>query len=120
MSKEIKKIGKDESARIQTASGLDIRLFNSGVEWELDRMPFGVAIELLDLRGLDGVLAPPGAYCRISFYKPEIVPGSSGQENEIESMLPGAIYLTSEGVIIKGAGIHPSSPGRHFLDYRER
>ena len=116
---EPQKLEKDDGMRVQTDSGLDIRLFNQSLELELDRMPFGIQVELLDHRGVDRVLSPPGAYFRIRFYKPEIITGASGQENEVKSSLPGAIYLSREGVLIRGC--HPvlSGTNESFIDYKD-
>lgn len=120
MGKNIQKIDENEAMRVQTASGLDIRLFNQLLELELDGMPFGIQVDLLDLRGVDGGVDPPGAYCRISFYKPDITTGASGQENEVKSLLPGAIYLTAEEVLIKGCHPVPSRTNESAINYKDR
>ena len=116
----IKKLRKDREMRVQTDAGLNVRLFNESLEVELNRMPFGVSIELVNVGGVGGAIAPPGAYYIINFYKPDTTTGASGRINEVKSMMPGAVYLSREGVLVRGCV--PNQPGTReaIIDYRDR
>jgi len=114
-----KRLRKDKGMIVKTDSGLNIRLFNCCLEIELERMPFGMNVELIDSSTASGALAPSSAYYSIHFYKPKTVKGASGKVNEIKSVLGGAIYLTKEGVVIRGCKENPSKNNESFIDYRD-
>ena len=114
----ITKLKKGEELRVKTERGLDVRLHTENVEIELDRALYGVDISLVDDRSVHGVTAPPGAYYRISFYRPE----SNSQVNggEVKNVMGGAIYLSGEGVQITGCTPHPSKYKCAVIDYTDR
>jgi len=119
---DIKKLRKNSGMRVKTDAGLDIRLFNESLEVELDRMPFGLELELVDARNASGATAPPGAYYRINFYELTPITGKSGKVGEgspMKSMLPGAIYLSREGVLIRGC-TPVSGTNQAVIDYKDR
>lgn len=116
----IKKLSEDKTMRVRTTAGLDIRLFNDSLEVELDRMPFGAIIELADARSSIRAIAPLGAYYIIRFYKPITTTGGSGRVNEAKSILPGAIYLSKEGVVIRGSTPVLSGAKESIIDYKDR
>lgn len=111
----IRKLKKDKIIRVQTISGLRIGVFNDNLEAELDGMPFGMTLELVDARNPNMEGAPVGAYYRITFYKAD----TFKKVNEMKALLPGAIYLTQEGVIIRGAKPLPGT-NRSAIDYSDR
>ena len=110
-------LGKDGALRVRTLSGLDVKLFKDSLEVELARMPFGLNIEVVDAKSPIGQSAPAGSYYRITFYKPDNK--VSEKVNESIAPLPGAIYLTDVGVIIRGAR---PAPGTNIsgMDYSDR
>jgi hypothetical protein len=116
----IKNLGKDKSMRVKTPAGLNISLFNECVEIELSRMPFGLELKLVDTKDVDGVIAPLGAYYIIQFYKPVTVTGESGRINEAKASLPGTIYLSKEGVLIRGCTPVPSKTNESSINYKDR
>ena len=77
-------------------------------------MPFGLSVEVLDARSPTGESAPAGAYYRITFYKAE-----AGKKPEPHTPMPGAVYLTQEGVMIRGAKPLPGT-NRSVIDYGDR
>ncbi len=67
-----------------------------------------------------GLLAPPGAYYRITFYKPGKITGVIGHVIEVKNILPGVIYLSAEGVEIRGCTHNPSGTNKASINYKER
>ncbi len=101
--------------RRKTPAGLEVSIFNEMVEIELGKRPFGVTVELVDARSPIGESAPEGAYYRITFYRAD----TFKKANEMKAPLPGAIYLTEEGVMIRGA--KPlSGTNRSAIDYKDK
>ncbi len=110
----VKKLKEGEDIKVRTLSGLDVKLLNDSLEAELEGMPFGMTLELVDANNINRTGAPAGAYYRITFYKAD----TFKKTNEMKASLPGAIYLTSGGVMIRGAKPLPGT-NRSSIDYSD-
>lgn len=115
----VKKLGEGKSLQVKTSKGLDIRLFGDSLEVELERMSIGVNIELVNARDVSRALAPLGAYFVIHFYNPGTTTRANEKINEVKNMLPGAIYLSNEGAIIRGCESNPCGTKQAVLNYRD-
>ena len=82
-----KELGKGESMRVETPSGLNLNLFSGATETELDGFPIGMNLELFDDHNRPEF--PEGARYKLTFYQPEIMGGE-----KVKTRLPGAIYVT--------------------------
>jgi hypothetical protein len=112
INRTLKRLKDGRGMRVKTDSGLDVRVYNDGLDVELERQLFGVRLELVDARGVSGALAPPGAYFVIHFYEPTTT-------TEAATMMKGAIYLSREGVVITGCTQNNVEIKQAFIDYNE-